>query len=288
MSRDRASRYLEFNYLGDHALVEMNMNLKTLLFSAVASASRSACRLGGGNDGAGGSSSIAPNADPRGLWRSQTSDGSQVITLVLETGQCFSVNLSCTRASGIYEGILAAKVALIAAIGAASVLLAGCETTNSIPYKASAANVIAIQQSLQSKKVSVGDIGMAPGVDESPLCRMLGPVKVAPGKTPSQYIKDAFQEELLMAQAYDIKGPPIEGRIEELSFSSVSPAYWQIALAVMSPVDKGYKVSVKYLFDTSFSAMGACKNVADAFGPAVQELLKQVVANPQFPALSGK
>ncbi|GLC91325.1 hypothetical protein Tamer19_07330 [Cupriavidus sp. TA19] len=180
------------------------------------------------------------------------------------------------------------KIALVAVICAAGILLTGCETTNSIPYKASPGNVIAIQQSLQSNKVSVGDVGMAPGVDDSPLCRMMGPVKVAPGKTPWQYIKDALQEELLMAQAYAVNGPPIEGRIEELSFSSVSPAYWQITMAVKSPVDNGYKVSVKYPFGTSFTAMGACKNVADAFGPAVQELLKQVVTNPQFPALSGK
>jgi hypothetical protein len=180
------------------------------------------------------------------------------------------------------------KIALVVAICGAGALLAGCETTNSIPYKASPSNVIAIQQSLQSTKVSVGDVGLAPGVEESPMCRMMGEVKVAPGKTPSQYIKDAFQEELLMAQAYDVKGPAIEGRIEELSFSSVSPAYWQIAMSVKSPANKGYKVSVKYPFDTSFTAMGACKNVADAFGPAVQELLKQVVTNPQFPALSGK
>jgi len=179
------------------------------------------------------------------------------------------------------------KIALMATICAAAFLLIGCETTNSIPYKASPANVIAIQQSLQPKKVSVGDVSMAPGVDDRPLCRIMGPVEVAPGKTPSQYIKDAFQEELLMAQAYDVKGTPIEGRIEELSFSSVSPAYWQITMTVKSPVNNGYKVSVKYPFDTSFSAFGACKNVADAFGPAVQELLKQVVTNPQFPALPG-
>lgn len=180
------------------------------------------------------------------------------------------------------------KCTLVATVCAVGVLLTGCETTDSIPYKASAANVIAIHESLQSNKVSVGEFGMAPGVDDSPLCRMMGAIKVAPGKTPSQYIKDAFQEELLMAQAYDVKGTPIEGRIEEMSFSSVSPAYWQITMSVQSPVDKGYKVSVKYPFDTSFTAMSACKNVADAFGPAVQELLKQVVTNPQFPALAGK
>ncbi|WP_186204532.1 hypothetical protein [Burkholderia gladioli] len=180
------------------------------------------------------------------------------------------------------------RISMVAAICAAGALLSGCETTNSIPYKASPANIIAIQQSLQSKKVSVGDIGMAPGLDESPLCRLMGPVKVAPGKTLSQYIKDAFQEELLTAQAYDVKGVPIEGRIEALSFSSVSPAYWQITMSVKSPADSGYTVSIKYPFDTSFTAMGACKNVADAFGPAVQELIRQVVTNPKFPALSGE
>lgn len=180
------------------------------------------------------------------------------------------------------------KFALVATMCAAGVLLTGCETTNSIPYKASAANVIAIQQNLQPKKVSVADVGLANGVDESPLCRLNGPVKVAPGKTPSQYIKDAFQEELLMAQAYDVKGAPIEGRIEELKFSSVSPAYWQITMAVKSSAAPGYTVSVKYPFDTSWTAAGACRNVADAFGPAVQELLKQVVTNPQFSTLAGK
>jgi len=166
-------------------------------------------------------------------------------------------------------------------------VLLSVRISNLFPYKASPSKVIAIQQSLQPKKVSVGDVSMAPGVDDRPLCRIMGPVEVAPGKTPSQYIKDALQEELLMARAYDVRGTPIEGRIEELSFSSVSPAYWQITMAVKSPVNNGYKVSVKYPSDTSFSAFSACKNVADAFGPAVQELLKQVVTNPQFPALPG-
>ncbi|SDE22217.1 hypothetical protein [Paraburkholderia lycopersici] len=167
-------------------------------------------------------------------------------------------------------------------------MLTGCETTNSIPYKASTENVIAIQQHLQSKKVSVADIELAPGVDESPLCRLNGPVKVAPGKTIPQYVKEAFQEELFMAQAYDVKGAAIEGRIEELSFSSVSPANWTIKMLVKSANSPGYEVSVKYQFDTSWTAMSACKNVADAFGPAVQSLLRQVVTNPQFAALAGK
>jgi hypothetical protein len=171
-----------------------------------------------------------------------------------------------------------------------SLLLSGCETTNSIPYKASTSNVIAIQQNLQSqgKTVKVGSISLAPGVDESLMCRMNGPVKVAPGKSLAQYIKEAFQEELFLAQVYKTDAPAtINGRLDAVSFSSVSPASWNITMQVSSNYSPGYTVSVKYPFATSWTAYSACKNVADAFGPAVQELLQEVVRNPQFSSLAG-
>lgn len=181
------------------------------------------------------------------------------------------------------------RMALSIALLAATFLLSGCETTNSIPYKASTANVISIQQSLQATgtKVSLGAFTLAPGVEESPMCRLQGPVRVAPGKSLSQYIKEAFQEELFLAQVYQPNAPTvIDGRLEALSFSSVSPAAWNIVMSVKSNKYAGYTVAVNYPFETSFSAYSACKNVADAFGPAVQELLKQVVNHPQFSALS--
>lgn len=170
-------------------------------------------------------------------------------------------------------------------IVAASVLFVGCSTTNSIPYKASTSNVITIQNALKADntKVTLGTFSMANGVTEELTCRLLGPVKVAPGKTMSTFIKEAFQEELFLAQAYDTNAPvTIEGRIEKLAFSSVSPANWEIAMRVSSNKSPGFTVAVKYNYDTSFDAISACKNVADAFSPAVQELLRQVVSNPQF------
>lgn len=178
---------------------------------------------------------------------------------------------------------------LVFAALAISVTLAGCETTNSIPYKASTSNVITIQQSMQAqgKKVSLSKVAMAPGLEESPTCRLLGPVKVAPGKSPSQYIKDAFQEELFMAQVYQPNAPNvIEGSIEALSFASISPASWSITMKVKSNVSDGYTVTTKYPFDTSWTAYSACKNVADAFGPAVQELLRAVVTDARFSDLA--
>ncbi len=172
--------------------------------------------------------------------------------------------------------------------GVAILAISGCETTNSVPYKVSTANVITIQQNLKAgdKKISVGNISMAPGVEETPLCRLMGPVKVAPGKSLPQYIKEALQEELFTAGVYAPDAPTvIGGTLTSLSFSSITPANWTIAMAVKSNTSPGYTVSVKYEYGTSWSAYSACKNVADAFGPAVQELLKQVVSNPQFKTL---
>jgi len=175
------------------------------------------------------------------------------------------------------------------AIAACIAATAGCSTTNSVPYKASTSNVISIQNTFQSKgvKVSVGSFSMGAGVEENLLCRMMGPVTVAPGKGLATYIKEALQEELFLAQVYSSTAPNvIEGKIEKLAFSSVSPANWEISMRVSSNNSAGYSTSVKYNYDTSFDAISACKNVADAFSPAVQELIKQVVANPQFSALA--
>lgn len=181
------------------------------------------------------------------------------------------------------------KIIFLAIAFVSSILITGCSTTNSIPYKASTNNIITLQNKLKqtNTKVNLGDFVMAKGVDEEPTCRMMGPIKVAPGKTLSTYIKEAFQEELFMAQAYDTSSSTtIEGRIEKIAFSSISPANWEIALHVSSNKSPGYTTTVKYNFDTSYSAASACKNVADAFGPAVQELLGQVVNNSKFDELT--
>ncbi len=178
-------------------------------------------------------------------------------------------------------------IGLIAFVSMA-LILSGCETTNSIPYDPSTTNIITIQNTLkkEGKKVSVGNITLAPGIEESPMCRLNGPVKVAPGKSLPRYIEEAFQEELFMAGVYDSNAETnINGKIEKLSFSSVSPAYWDISMKISSNVFPGYVVSIHYPFDTSWTAYSACKNVANAFGPAVQSLLKEVVSDPRFSAL---
>lgn len=171
---------------------------------------------------------------------------------------------------------------------ALALALSACETTNSFPYKASTGNVIAIQEALRvgGGKVQVGAVRMATGIDESPLCRLLGAVRISPGKSISTYVREALQEEIFASGHYDAGAPVIiEGTITELSFSSVAPASWTLAMTVKTRRTEGYSVRTHFPFDTSWTATSACKNVADAFGPAVQSLLRAVVTDPRFAEL---
>jgi cell division protein YceG involved in septum cleavage len=178
------------------------------------------------------------------------------------------------------------KIASLISIIIVAAMTSGCSTTNAVPYKADAENAMAIQQQLNGKKIKVGRVEMAAGIEENPTCRLMGPVDVAPGKTLPQYIEAALQEEVFLAQAYDTNSSNrLNGRIEQLSFSSVSPANWQITMRVNSDTSEGYTVSVKYEFSSSWDAMSACKNVANAFGPATSELIDRIVKDERFPSL---
>lgn len=170
-----------------------------------------------------------------------------------------------------------------------SLILGGCITTNSVPYKASTGNVVAIKNAFKDDErlITTGKFEMSPGVDDAPNCRLNGPIRVSPGKSMAEYIKDAFVEELFLAGVYDASSKHvINAEIQEAKFSSVAPAKWEITMFVSSTNFAGYAVSVDYGFKTSWDAYSACQNVADAFGPAVQALLSELVSHPEFTKLA--
>lgn len=169
-----------------------------------------------------------------------------------------------------------------------SLLATGCSTTSGgAQYKAATENVIAIQEQLGDVKVKLFDFTAAPGVNDSHMCRALGSLSIGAGKTPSQFIHDALQEELFMARAYATNAPvAISGRVDAMSFSSVAPANWSLTLTLSSSNGSSYQVQSVYEYATSWSAPSACKNVSDAFAPAVQALLKKAVSDARFKALA--
>ena len=165
--------------------------------------------------------------------------------------------------------------------------LSACDTTSSIPYKASTQNIMTIQEILSEEdKVGVSSVSYSAGYEPDLLCRLLGDVDVGNGQSIPEYIKAAFEEELFAAGRLDYNSQAqIEMKVENVNFSTISRAYWEIGLKVSSNNDSGYSINSKSEFSTSFNAYSACKNATAAFGPAVQSALKKVVSHPNFARL---
>lgn len=171
---------------------------------------------------------------------------------------------------------------LIAVVG-----LGGCETLVAPRYSLTADNNLAV------KALGVGALGV--GEFTGPLtfdanCRALGAVQVADGITHTQYIRKAFEEEFKIAGVFAGNSPRITltGRVTRLGFSStraVTGGSWDIDLTIMSSNGSNMKVTEHYEFPSGFMADTACKQTADAFTPAVQNLVGKVVRSPEFRAL---
>jgi hypothetical protein len=170
-----------------------------------------------------------------------------------------------------------------------SIFATGCSTTSGgAQYKASTQNVVAIQDHAgkSDNKVKLNDFTAAPGANDTMWCRANGPIAIGSGRTPAQFIHDALQEELFLAQAYSNNSPTvISGHLDELKFSSISPAGWEITITLSSSTGASYQTKARYNFDSSWNAINACKNVADAFAPAVQETLKKAIFDARFKSL---
>lgn len=166
----------------------------------------------------------------------------------------------------------------------AAFLMAACETPTTQRYSVSADTNLAIR-AMNQTGIVVGTFQEPPGFD--PSCRMFGPMQIADGLSHSQYIRKAFEDELKMAGAYATGAPRVRltGKLNKLEFSSTSGltgGYWNIDLSLISSNGKQMRVSENYDFNSGFEAGSACRNVAEAFSRAVQNLVSKAVRNPSF------
>lgn len=169
-------------------------------------------------------------------------------------------------------------VSLIAIIFAAT--LSGC-AYNVSPYGASVANVESIK-SLDIKPVSVAKFSSTQPGQSSITCRAAGPVTVSPSF--ETYIEKALIDELKLAGAYDPNSPLVlRGKLEEIDFSSgITDGKWLFTLTVSNARDESFTTKSIFGFSGSFVADKACQETAQAFAPAVQKLVQDVVRDPQF------
>lgn len=172
----------------------------------------------------------------------------------------------------------------IGLVSLVTVFSTGC-TYNISPYGASADNVGKLKNI--RTKINVSDFTASKPGESSIVCRGAGPV-ATPGKIAfEKYIKEAFVSELKLAGKYDEKSPiTINGNLEEVDFNSnLGIANWIFTLRAVSSNSKSVTVSTKYEFDGSFIADKACQEVAQAFVPAVQKLISDLVSDKQFNTL---
>ena len=165
-------------------------------------------------------------------------------------------------------------------------LLSACETPTTQRYAISADNSMAIR-ALNATGVGVGSF--QPPAEFSETCRALGPLKVADNLSHTQYIQKAFQDELKVAGAFAASPRvTLNGKVTKLEFSSsrgLNGGSWTIDLALTSSNGQAMNVSEYYEFSSGFSAPEACRQTADAFSRAVQNLVGKTVSNPQFPQM---
>lgn len=169
-------------------------------------------------------------------------------------------------------------------IAVAMLVTIGCSTFTTPRYSISANNHVALK-SMNLSRVGIGSFSGPRHFDN--YCRGAGPLAPIDGLSYADYIKQAFESELKVAGAYDDKSPNVilSGEIIELGFSSsssVTRGSWHIDLMLRSSNGESIRASETYQFESGFLADTACKQTAEAFEPAVQDLIGKTISNPGF------
>jgi hypothetical protein len=166
----------------------------------------------------------------------------------------------------------------------AIVTLTGCSTFATSRYSSSVDNVMSLREH-KGQKVKVGNFtSFEPGLSVI-TCRGVGPVKSPDGEPYSEYIRKALTDELKMAEVYSVDSPvTLTGQLNSMNFSSTS-GNWEMSLTVNSSNGTSVTVNENYKYTTSYVGETACQQTAQAFMPAVQDLIGKLVRGPEFKTL---
>jgi hypothetical protein len=118
----------------------------------------------------------------------------------------------------------------------------------------------------------------------------MGDIEPADGKSIPEFIGDAINSELQLAEAYgsDIS---LTGEVNEISFSSIdglTNGEWIIGLKLEDSDGASAEVRTVYRFKSGFDAITACNATADALTPAVQDTIRDMIGSADFAKLVEK
>jgi hypothetical protein len=166
-------------------------------------------------------------------------------------------------------------------------MLNGCSTYTTPRYAINVDTNVTLK-SLGATGLSVGAF-TGPGTFDN-ACRLVGPLAPPDFMSHTAYVKKALEDELKGAGVHAANSPRItlSGVINKLSFSSfraVTGGSWDIDLRLISSNGKSMSVVEHYEFESGFEAQTACKQTAEAYFPAVQNLIEKAVRSSEFKAL---
>lgn len=166
-------------------------------------------------------------------------------------------------------------------------LLTACSTYMPQRYSISADNNVALK-SVGVRSINVGTFKGPTNFDN--YCRAAGPIAPPDGMSFEAYIQKAIVDEFKVAGLFDDQSPKVTltGIVEQLSFSSsrgITGGSWDIGLRVNSSNGKSTFVGEHYEFNSGFEAPTACKQTAEAYLPAVQNLIGKLVISQEFRGL---
>lgn len=166
--------------------------------------------------------------------------------------------------------------------------LSGCSTYTPQRYTISADNNVALKR-LGASNINVGTIKGATLFNRT--CRVVvGPIAPPDNMTFEGYIQKALSDELKVAGLFDSEDPKVTltGQVERLEFSSsrgITGGTWEIDLRIESSNGRSTGVKSRYQFESGFRDETACKQTAEAFLPAVQDLIGKLIVAPEFKGL---
>ncbi len=168
--------------------------------------------------------------------------------------------------------------------GLSLLFIQGCSTYSVPRYSANAETV----ERLRASAPAAAKVGPFTTTGESRseiTCRGGGPIKPTDGESFADYARKALASELRLAGVYSDQAPvTLSGNVDRLDFSSTE-GRWDIAMTVASTNGAKVSKSVTYQYPTNFVGEIACNATAQAFVPAMQDLISAVVADSTFPQL---
>ncbi|NVK21184.1 MAG: hypothetical protein HWD86_01580 [Kangiellaceae bacterium] len=121
-------------------------------------------------------------------------------------------------------------------------------------------------------------------------CRGAGPVETPNKESFDDYLRNALNTELRIAGKYSENATVnLNGLIKKLDFrSSIGDGQWQFNVTISNGEDITFDVESTYDFSTNWVADKACQQVAQAFVPAVQQLIFDIISHASFKLIAGK